>query len=149
MITEIVTSRASALKRELMDLHFSPCSTLPTLPTTSTETWIIFLKVFSLMFQNMWVSLSQEWWNEISFQLQILWPQRNFYCLTGGERGSFIIVSLMPFREVSPRWNKDFFSELKITEKYLLCQRKQTNWLFSGFLVQPKPRPAQSQTVEF
>lgn len=46
MITVIVTSRASALKRELVDRHFSPCWTLPTLPTTSTETWLIFLKVF-------------------------------------------------------------------------------------------------------
>ena len=50
MITVIVTSRASALKRELVDHHFSPCSTLPTLPTTSTETWL-FLKVFFWCFK--------------------------------------------------------------------------------------------------
>ena len=109
MITAFVTSRASALKRELVDRHFSPCSTLPTLPTTSTETWLIFLKVFFLVFQNMWISLSQELWNEISFQHQIVWPQQNFYYLTGGEKESLIIVSLLPFREVSLRWNQDFF----------------------------------------
>ena len=147
MITVIVTSRASALKRELVDHHFSPCSTLPTLPTTSTETWL-FLKVFFLVFQNMWISLSQELWSEISFQHQIVWPQQNFYYLTAGEKESLIIVSLLPFREVSLRWNQDFFWTQK-TDKSLLCKRQQRNWLFSGFLVQPKPRPAQSQTVEF
>ena len=108
MIIVIVTSRTSALRRELMDRHFSPCSTLPTLPTTSTETWLVF-KVLFLMFQNIWISLSQEGWNEISFQLQIVWSKQDFYCLTGGQRESLIIVSLLPFREVSPRWNQDFF----------------------------------------
>ena len=122
MITVIVTSRASALKRELVDLHFSPCSTLPTLPTTSTETWL-FLKVFFWCFK-MWISLSQEWWNEISFQHQIVWPQQNFYYLTAGEKESLIIVSLLPFREVSLRWNQDFFwTQKKLTS---LCFAKDS-----------------------
>ena len=148
MITVIVTSRASALKRELVDRHFSPCWTLPTLPTTSTETWLIFLKVFFWCFKICGFLCHRSYEMKYPSSTKLCDRSKTFIILQEEKRKASSL-SVFCLSEKFHSGETRIFSELKKTDKSLLCQRQQTNWLFSGFLVQPKPRPAQSQTVEF